>query len=481
MPASNELKVLKNVVDGELVDSASGATYDVVDPTTGDVYATAPASAAEDVDRAYAAAATAFESWRNTTPQDRSNALLKIADAIEARAEEFNAVESKDTGKPLHLTMSEEMPYAWDHFRFFAGAARILEGKSAGEYMADHTSWIRREPVGVVGQVTPWNYPLLMMIWKIAPALAGGNTIVLKPSDTTPASSTLLAELCQEFLPPGVLNVVCGDRDTGRALVEHKVPAMVAITGSVRAGMEVAASASNDLKRVHLELGGKAPVIVFDDADIEKAAEGIAGAGLFNAGQDCTAATRVLAGPGVHDEFVAALAEAAKGMPTGMPDDEDTYYGPLNNQNQFDRVTGMVDRLPDHANLVTGGARKGASGYFYEPTVVSGLQQDDEQIQTEIFGPVMTVQKFSDEGEALRWANGVEYGLSSSVWTKDHARAMRMSRALDFGVVWINTHIPFISEMPHGGFKHSGYGKDLSLYGLEDYTRIKHVMSFIGD
>jgi betaine-aldehyde dehydrogenase len=481
MPASNELKVLRNVVDGELVDAASGATYDVVDPTTGAVYATAPASAAEDVDRAYAAAATAFETWRNTTPQDRSNALLKIADAIEARADEFNAVESKDTGKPLHLTMSEEMPYAWDHFRFFAGAARILEGKSAGEYMADHTSWIRREPVGVVGQGTPWNYPLLMMIWKIAPALAGGNTIVLKPSDTTPASSTLLAELAQEFLPPGVLNVVCGDRDTGRALVEHRTPAMVAITGSVRAGMEVAASASADLKRVHLELGGKAPVIVFDDADIEKAAEGIAGAGLFNAGQDCTAATRVLAGPGVHDEFVAALAEAAKGMPTGMPDDEDTYYGPLNNQNQLDRVSGMVDRLPDHANLVTGGARKGATGYFYEPTVVSGLQQDDEQIQTEIFGPVMTVQKFSDEGEALRWANGVEYGLSSSVWTKDHARAMRMSRALDFGVVWINTHIPFISEMPHGGFKHSGYGKDLSLYGLEDYTRIKHVMSFTGE
>jgi len=474
-------EAFKNIVNGQRVDAADGATYDVIDPTTGEVYAQAPMSGAEDVDRAYGAAAAAFESWRNTTPQDRSNALLKIADAIEARTDELNAVECRDTGKPLHLTLSEEMPYASDHFRFFAGAARILEGKSAGEYMTDHTSWIRREPVGVVGQVTPWNYPLLMMIWKVAPALAGGNTIVLKPSDTTPASSTLLAELCQEFLPPGVLNVVCGDRDTGRALVEHRTPAMVAITGSVRAGMEVAASASTDLKRVHLELGGKAPVIVFDDADIEKAAEGIAGAGLFNAGQDCTAATRVLAGPGIHDEFVAALAEAAKGMPTGMPDSEDTYYGPLNNQNQFDRVSGMVDRLPDHANLVTGGSRKGATGYFYEPTVVSGLQQDDEQIQTEIFGPVMTVQKFSDEAEALAWANGVEYGLSSSVWTKDHGRAMRMSKHLDFGVVWINTHIPFISEMPHGGFKHSGYGKDLSLYGLEDYTRIKHVMSYIGN
>jgi betaine-aldehyde dehydrogenase len=471
----------KNVINGELVDSVSGETYDVIDPTTGEVYAAAPMSGAEDVDRAYAAAATAFETWGDSTPQDRATAMLKIADAIDARVDEINEVECKDTGKPLHLTLSEEMPYASDHFRFFGGAARVLEGRSAGEYMADHTSWIRREPVGVVGQVTPWNYPLLMMIWKIAPALAGGNTIVLKPSDTTPASSTLLAELCAEFLPPGVLNVVCGDRDTGRALVSHKTPAMVAITGSVRAGMEVAEAASSDLKRVHLELGGKAPCIVFDDADIAKAAEGIAGAGLFNGGQDCTAATRVLAGPGVHDEFVAALAEAAQGMKTGMPDDEDTYYGPLNNQNQLERVTGMVDRLPDHAQLQTGGARQGAQGYFYEPTVVSGLQQEDEQIQSEIFGPVMTVQKFSDEAEALRWANGVEYGLSSSVWTKDHARALRMSKGLDFGVVWINTHIPFVSEMPHGGFKHSGYGKDLSMYGLEDYTRIKHVMSYIGD
>ncbi|MFZ2015646.1 MAG: gamma-aminobutyraldehyde dehydrogenase [Nocardioides sp.] len=474
-------QTFKNVINGELVDSLSGETYDVIDPTTGEVYAQAPMSGADDVDRAYAAAAAAFEGWGEATPQDRGNTLLKIAGAIEERVEEINAVECKDTGKPLGLTMSEEMPYASDHFKFFAGAARLFEGRSAGEYMADHTSWIRREPIGVVGQVTPWNYPLMMMIWKIAPALAGGNTIVLKPSDTTPASSTLLAEICQEFLPPGVLNVVCGDRDTGRRLVEHKTPQMVAITGSVRAGMEVAGSAAADLKRVHLELGGKAPVIIFDDADVEKAAEGIALAGYFNAGQDCTAATRVLAGPGVHDEFVAALTEQAKNTRTGLPDDEDVLYGALNNENQLARVSGMVDRLPDHASLQTGGRRQGDRGYFYEPTVVSGLLQDDEQIQNEIFGPVITVQRFSDEAEALRWANGVEYGLASSVWTNDHARALRMSKRLDFGVVWINTHIPFVSEMPHGGFKHSGYGKDLSMYGLEDYTRVKHVMSYIGE
>jgi betaine-aldehyde dehydrogenase len=470
----------RNVVDGEPVDSVSGETYEVVDPSTGEVYAQAPLSGAEDVDRAYAAAQRAFESWGRTTPQERSLALLRIADALESRAEEFVAAESRDTGKPLGLTASEEMPPTVDHFRFFAGAARVLEGKSAGEYMEDHTSFIRREPIGVVGQVTPWNYPLPMMVWKIAPALAAGNTVVLKPSDTTPATSTMLAQLAAEFLPPGVLNVICGDRDTGRTLVQHPTPQMVAITGSVRAGMEVAGSAATDLKRVHLELGGKAPVIVFDDADVEKAAQGIAEAGYFNAGQDCTAATRVLVGPGIHDDFVAALTEQARATRTGMPDDEDVLYGALNNADQLARVTGMVDRLPDHAELRAGGRRQGSAGYFYEPTVVSGLQQDDEQVQDEIFGPVITVQRFADEAQALQWANGVRYGLASSVWTRDHGTAMRMSRGLDFGVVWINTHIPYVSEMPHGGFKHSGYGKDLSMYGLEDYTRIKHVMSYIG-
>ncbi|MFF2192895.1 gamma-aminobutyraldehyde dehydrogenase [Streptomyces sp. NPDC058157] len=474
---TTELRRLRNYIGGEFKDAADGRTTEVVNPATGEVYATAPLSGQADVDAAMAAAAAAFPAWRDTTPSERQKALLKIADAFEARAEELVAAESENTGKPLGLTASEELPPMVDQIRFFAGAARLLEGRSAGEYMDGMTSIIRREPVGVCAQVAPWNYPMMMAVWKFAPAIAAGNTVVLKPSDTTPASTVLMAEIIDSILPKGVFNVVCGDRETGKAMVEHSTPAMASITGSVRAGMQVAESASKDVKRVHLELGGKAPVVVFEDADLAKAVEDIAVAGYFNAGQDCTAATRVLVHESIHDEFVAALAKAAAETKTGAPDDEDVLYGPLNNPNQLKQVAGFIERLPAHAKVEAGGHRVGDKGFFYAPTVVSGLKQDDEIIQNEVFGPVITVQSFSDEAQALEYANGVEFALASSVWTKDHGRAMRMSKNLDFGCVWINTHIPLVAEMPHGGFKKSGYGKDLSAYGFEDYTRIKHVMT----
>jgi betaine-aldehyde dehydrogenase len=474
---------VQNFIGGELADSASGATMPLVDPSTGEQYGTAPVSNEADVDRAYAAAATAFKDWKRTTPSHRQKALLDFADDVERHAEELIAAEGRNTGKPNHVTAAEEIPPMLDQIRFFAGAARVLEGKSAGEYLENHTSWIRREPVGVIGQVAPWNYPMMMAIWKFCPAIAAGNTVVLKPSDTTPVSTVMLAEIAGRHLPPGVLNVVTGDRVTGAAVVAHPTPEMVSITGSVAAGRAVAVSAGGNLKRTHLELGGKAPVIVFDDADIASAAEGIATAGYFNAGQDCTAATRVLASASIAADLTVALAAQAQAATTtfGRPaGDEDAWVPPVNNAGQMDRVLSFFEDVPGHATVATGGTRQGDKGFYVAPTVVGGLLQDDRMVQNEIFGPVITVQSFDDDEQALTWANGVEYGLASSVWTKDVSRAIRMSNALDFGCVWINTHIPLVAEMPHGGYKSSGHGKDLSMYGLEDYTRIKHVMVYTG-
>ncbi|MFJ3231085.1 aminobutyraldehyde dehydrogenase [Streptomyces sp. NPDC086787] len=478
----NSPRPLTNFVGGRRCEP-TGSVLALTDPRTGVAFGHAAVSGPDEVDHALRTAEAAFRGFRRTTPAERQTALLCLADALEDGAEEFAEAECRETGKSRHQMLQDEIPQCADQLRFFAGAARLPEGAASGEYAPGHSSLVRREPVGVCAQITPWNYPLMMAVWKIAPAVAAGNTTVVKPAETTPTTTVMLAELANRFLPPGVVNVVLGDRETGRLLIGHPIPALVSLTGSTRAGVEVARAAADDLKLTHLELGGNAPALVFEDADVQAAAEGIAAAGFYNAGQDCTAATRVLVQAGVREALVKALtgtAAALTGGPGAAPGAEPDV-GPLNSAAQLGRVLGLLARLPDRAFVHTGGHRVGDCGYHLAPTVVSGLRQEDEIVQEEIFAPVLTVQEFTTEAEGVRLANDQPYGLAASVWTSDHSRVLRTTAELEFGAVWVNTHGVLTAEMPHGGFKHSGHGKDLSAYGLADYTRVKHVMSSLTD
>lgn len=472
---------LHNLVGGGQVDTLDGYRLPLVDPSTGEEFGSSPLTRWMDVDQVMRVASDAFDVWSRTPPRQRQWALLRIADAMEAHATELIAAECRNTGKPQAVVRDDELPMAVDLFRFYASAARVQEGVAATEYQPSYTSFVRREPIGVCAQVTSWTHPLLLAAAKVAPALAAGNTVVLKPAETTPLSTSLLVEMAREHLPPGVFNFICGDRDSGRAMVAHEVPGMFSITGTVRSGMEVAGSAAADLKRAHLQLGGKAPAVVFSDTDVPRAARRLADAAFGNAGQSCTAASRVLVEADIYEEFVTALSERATAMRTGRPQDPDVSFGPLNSSGQLEMVQSHLERLPDHARIVAGGRRKGERGFFHEATVVIDVEQDDELVQHEVLGPLVTVQPFTGEDEAVALANGVRYGLVASVWTREHARAMRMSQRLQAGTVWINAHHPLAPEMPHSGFKHSASARDFGRFGLEEYSRLKHVMSYVDE